>query len=112
MGSFIHMATHTGWGSCYVLIGSINGSMERGGIHFVMRTCQACMAFLTGLRFSGLFGVEGMGGVTAIAFVLNIVAPFAECLLEGVGKSLVLRVVLYSVPRDRMPSLLELVIFP
>jgi hypothetical protein len=85
--------------------------MKRGGIHFVMRACQTCMAFLAGLRFSGLFRVEGMGGVTAIAFVLNVVAPFTECFLEGVGKSLVLRVVLYSVPGDRMSSLLELVIF-
>ena len=45
-----------------------------------------------------------MGGVTAIAFVLDVVAPFTECFLEGVGKSLVLRVVLYSVPGDGMPS--------
>jgi hypothetical protein len=69
------------------------------------------MAFLAGLRFSGLFRVEGMGGVTAIAFALNIVAPLTECFLEGIGKSLVLRVVLQSVPGDRVPSLLELIIF-
>ena len=56
------------------------------------------MAFLAGLWFSGLFGVEGMGGVTAIAFVLDVMASFTECFLEGVGKSLVLRVVLQSVP--------------
>ena len=69
------------------------------------------MAFLAGLWFSGLFRIEGMGGVTAIAFVLNVVAPFTECFLEGVGKNLVLRVVLYSVPGDGMPSVLELVEF-
>jgi hypothetical protein len=85
--------------------------MKRGSIHLVMRACQTCMAFLAGLRFFGLFRVEGMGGVTAIAFLLNIVAPFTECFLEGDGKSLVLRVVLQSVPGDRMSSLLELVIF-
>jgi hypothetical protein len=69
------------------------------------------MAFLAGLRFSGLFRVEGMGGVTAIAFVLDVMAPFTKCFLEGAGKSLVLRVVFQSVPGDRMPSHLELVIF-
>jgi len=69
------------------------------------------MAFLAGLWFSGLFRIEGMGGVTAIAFVLDVMAPLTECFLEGVGKSLVLRVVLQSVPGDKMPSLLELVIF-
>ena len=68
------------------------------------------MAFLAGLWFSGLFRVEGMRGVAAIAFVLNVVAPFTECFLERVRKSLVLRVVLYSVPGDRVPSALELVI--
>jgi hypothetical protein len=84
--------------------------MERGGIHFVMRACQACMAFLAGLRFSGFLKIEGMGGMTAIASVLNLVASFTECFLEGVGKDLVLRVFLYSVPGDGMPSALELVI--
>ena len=111
MGSFIHVATHTGWGSCCVLISSINGSMKRGGIHFIMRACQTCMAFLAGLWFSGLFRIEGMGGMTAIAFVLDVMASLAECFLEGVGKGLVLRVVLQSVPGDRMPSHFELVIF-
>jgi hypothetical protein len=85
--------------------------MKRGGIHFVMRACQTCMAFLAGLWFSGLFRIEGMGGVTGIAFVLDVMAPLTECFLERVGKSLVLRVVLQSVPGDKMPSLLELVIF-
>jgi hypothetical protein len=69
------------------------------------------MTFLTSLRFSGLFGVEGMGGVAAVASVLNVVTPFAKCPFKGVGKSLVLRVVLYPVPGDRVSSLLELVIF-
>ncbi len=67
------------------------------------------MTFLAGLRFSGLFRVKGMRSVTAVAFTLDVVAPFAECSLQGVGEGLVLRVVLYSVPGDRMPSLLELV---
>ena len=84
--------------------------MKGGGVHFVMRACQACVAFLAGLRFSGLFRVEGMGGMTAIAFVLDVVASFAECFFQRVGKSLVLGVVLYSVPGDRVPSALELVI--
>ncbi len=69
------------------------------------------MAFLAGLRFPGLIRIEGMGGMTAIAFVLNVVTSLAECLFKGVGKGLVLRVVLYSVPGNRMPSALELVIF-
>ena len=75
-----------------------------------MRACQTCVAFLAGLRFFGLFRVKGMGGVAAITFALNVVASFAERFFEGVGKSLVLRVVLYSVPGDGMPSALELII--
>jgi hypothetical protein len=55
--------------------------MKRGGIHFVMRACQTCMAFLTGLWLSGLFRVKGMGGMAAIAFVLNVMASLAECFL-------------------------------
>jgi len=86
--------------------------MKRGGIHFVMRACQTCMAFFAGLWLSGLFRVEGMRGVTAIAFVLDVMAPFAECFLEGVWKRLILRVFLHSIPRDRVSSFLELVIFP
>jgi hypothetical protein len=38
------------------------------------------MAFLASLWFSGLFRIEGMGGMTSIAFVLDVMAPFAECL--------------------------------
>jgi len=69
------------------------------------------MAFLAGLWFSSLFRVEGMGGMAAVALVLNVVASLTECFLEGVGKSQVLGMVLYSVPGDGMPSALELVIF-
>ncbi len=40
------------------------------------------MTFLAGLQFSALFGVKGMGGMTAVAFVLDVMAPLAEGLLQ------------------------------
>jgi len=69
------------------------------------------VAFLTGLWFSRFFGIEGMGSMTTVAFVLNSVASFTKGFFQRVGKGPVLRMVFHPVPRDVMSSLLELVIF-
>jgi hypothetical protein len=52
-----------------------------------------------------------MGGVAAIALVLNPMAPFTKCLFQRFGEGLVLTVLFHPVPGDRMPAHLELVIF-
>jgi hypothetical protein len=66
------------------------------------------MAFLAGFRFAGFFGVEAMGGMAAVAFGLDIVAPFAERLFKRVGRGLVLAVFLHPVPGNGMPTHMKL----
>jgi hypothetical protein len=83
--------------------------MEGGGIHFVMGPCQSRVTFLAGLWFFGLFGIEGMRGVTTVTFELDVMASFAKGFFQRIRKRLVLGMVFDSVPGDRMPSLPELI---
>jgi hypothetical protein len=76
-----------------------------------MGACQSGMAFLTGLGFSCFFGFEGMGSVTAITFVLDIVAPFTKGFSQWKRERFVLGMFLHSGPRNGMPALEELGIF-
>jgi len=73
-----------------------------------MRPSQTGMAFLAGFRLTGFFGIKAMGGMAAVAFGLDIVAPFAERLFERVGHSLVPAVFLHPIPGNGMPTQLKL----
>ncbi len=111
VGSLVHMAACTGWSPAEVLSRGIDGSMEGGSVHLIVRAGQPGVAFFTSLWLPRLFRVEGVGSVAAIALVLNAMTPLAKGLLQRVGKGLVLTVFPHSVPRDRMPAFLELVKF-
>ncbi len=68
------------------------------------------MAFLAGFWLAGFFGMEAMGCMAAVAFGLDIVAPFAERLFKWVGRSLVLTVFPHPIPGNGMPAHLKLFI--
>jgi hypothetical protein len=82
--------------------------MQGGGIHLIVRSGQTGVAFLAGFRLAGLLGVEAMGGMAAVAFVLDIVASFAECLFERAWCALILAVFPHPVPGNGMPTHLKL----
>jgi hypothetical protein len=66
------------------------------------------VAFLAGLGFSPFVGIKSMGRVTAVAFVLDVMASFTKCLFQRFRKSPVLWMFFHSFPGDGMPAFLEL----
>jgi hypothetical protein len=85
--------------------------MQGRSIHLVVRSGQTGMAFLAGFRLTGLCSVETVGGMATVAFCLNIVASFAECLFERVGGHFILPVLFHLVPGNGMPPPEKLFIF-
>jgi hypothetical protein len=67
------------------------------------------MALFTGLRFSRFLGLKRMGGVTAVAFVLDGMTSFAEGFSQRSGKGFVLAVFLHPLPGDGVPALVKLI---
>jgi hypothetical protein len=106
-----HMAAGAGGRPDEALLRRIDRPMQGRSVHLIVRPGQTRMAFLAGFRFAGLFSVEAMGGMAAVAFGLNIVASFAECLFERVGGHFILAVYYHLIPGNGMPPPEKLFIF-
>jgi hypothetical protein len=76
-----------------------------------MRAGQAAVTFFTSLWLPGFFGIKGVRGVATVALKLNVVALFAESLLQGGREGLILGVVRHPFPGHGMPSLQKLMKF-
>src|SRR4030042_3864128 len=107
MGSFIHVATPTGWSSSCVLISSINGSMKGGLVHLFVRMIRTEVANSTSIWISCLIQREPMGGVATITPFLDTVTALTEGGSDFLRNAKILSLNPHPIKPYRMPAILK-----